>query len=76
MTIKRITDDVDPARCGSTADPANDLMTVPEVAQYLRVPVSWVYGRTRAQRIPMVRVGKHIRISRRALVTWLATQRP
>ena len=54
--------------------PGSDLMTVEEVAKYLRVPVSWVYGRTRSRGIPMVRVGKHIRISRRALITWLATQ--
>ena len=57
----------------STVEPsANDLMTVEEVPQYLRVPVSWVYGRTRSRGIPMVRVGKHIRIPRSALIDWLA----
>jgi excisionase family DNA binding protein len=52
--------------------PASDLMTVREVAEYLRVPVSWVYGRTRAQGIPLMRVGRHIRISKRELIAWIA----
>jgi excisionase family DNA binding protein len=51
-----------------------DLMTVTEAADYLRVPVSWVYGRTRRQKLPMIRVGKHIRFSRQALIKWVAAQ--
>jgi excisionase family DNA binding protein len=52
--------------------PESDLMTVREVAEYLRVPLSWVYGRTRAQGIPLVRIGKHIRVSRQELIAWVA----
>ena len=52
----------------------NDLMTVEEAAQFLRVPISWIYGRTRNEGLPMVRIGKHIRFSRRRLKDWVARQ--
>jgi excisionase family DNA binding protein len=40
------------------------LLTVQEVAELLRVPVSWVYERTRrrgTERIPHVKMGKYVR---------------
>jgi len=48
------------------------LMTVEEVAQYLRVPLSWVYERTRTQTIPFHRIGKRfIRIDKDELLAWI-----
>jgi excisionase family DNA binding protein len=43
---------------------AQRLLTVPEVGELLRVPVSWVYERTRlrgSERLPHIKVGKYLR---------------
>lgn len=46
------------------ASAVHRFLTVEELAEYLRVPPSWVYDRTRAngpELIPHVRFGKYIR---------------
>ena len=43
---------------------AQALLTVHEVAELLRVPVSWVYERTRRrgiERLPHMKIGKYLR---------------
>ena len=50
------------------------LMTVDELADYLRVPKSWVYGRTREKgpdAIPRVSCGKYIRFRLNEVLAWL-----
>jgi len=50
------------------------LLTVQEVAEILKVPVSWVYEHVRrsaAHRLPHVRVGKYIRFEASAIHDWL-----
>ena len=45
-------------------DAATELLTVNDVAAFLRVPKSWVYERTRrrgAERLPHVKLGKYLR---------------
>ena len=57
---------------------ANSLWTVQEVAKFLRVPVSWVYERTRERcrgRIPGFRLGKYWRFRCADILTWLEGQR-
>ena len=52
----------------------NELITISELSQKLKVPVSWLYSRTREKGenvIPMVRVGKYLRFSYDAVVEWL-----
>lgn len=49
----------------------NELLTVEETAQYLRVPVSWVYERTRRRAMPMRKLGRHVRIPRQELLAWI-----
>jgi excisionase family DNA binding protein len=42
----------------------DELLTVEEVAQLLKVPRSWVYERTRTRgddRLPFVKLGKYVR---------------
>jgi excisionase family DNA binding protein len=46
------------------------LMTVEEVAALLRVPVSWIYSRSRCNTIPIVRVGKYVRFNEDEITTW------
>ena len=48
-----------------------ELLTVQEVAKHLRVPVSWVYERTRCKAIPVCKLGRHVRIPRDALLAWI-----
>jgi len=55
-----------------------ELMTVSEIAAFLKVPVSWVYERTRRpgiERMPHVKLGKYLRFSVSEVKTWLQEQR-
>jgi excisionase family DNA binding protein len=50
------------------------LLTIKEVAELLRVPVSWVYGRTRKRapgRLPGYRLGKYWRFSEDEVLAWV-----
>jgi excisionase family DNA binding protein len=54
------------------------LLTVEEAAALLRVPVSWIYGRTRsrsANRLPGIRLGKYWRFREADLEAWIERQR-
>lgn len=51
-----------------------DLLTVDDVAAYLKVPKSWVYERTRTCQIPVRKLGCHVRIPRSALLSWIEEQ--
>jgi excisionase family DNA binding protein len=62
-----------PAHSGRSA-----LLTVEEVAELLKVPVSWVYDRTRSRgvnRIPGFRLGKYWRFREADVLAWLERQR-
>ena len=50
------------------------LLTASEVAHLLKVPVSWVYDRTRRRgfgRMPHYKVGKYVRFSKQEVFDWL-----
>lgn len=54
------------------------LLTVVEVAKLLKVPVSWVYERTRQRsidRIPGFRLGKYWRFREGDVLLWIERQR-
>ena len=61
--------------------PANaqrSLLSVEEVAALLKVPLSWVYDRTRLrtkERIPGFRLGKYWRFREADVLAWLERQR-
>ena len=51
-----------------------ELATVSDVAAFLKVPISWVYERTRRRgrdRIPHVKLGKYLRFSISEVKAWL-----
>ena len=51
---------------------SKELLTVQEAADLLRVPVSWVYDRTRRGAIPVRRLGNRlVRIPRQELLDWV-----
>ncbi|WP_344635967.1 helix-turn-helix domain-containing protein [Kitasatospora cystarginea] len=49
-------------------------MTVEEVANYLRKPMSWVYSNWRCEGIPFRRVGQSLRCRTGDLEKWLDQQ--
>jgi excisionase family DNA binding protein len=56
----------------------SDLLTVSEVGALLKVPVSWVYERTRrrgVERIPHFKLGKYLRFREPEVLNWLDRMR-
>lgn len=52
----------------------DEILTVADVAELLKVPVSWVYERTRrrgAERIPHLKLGKYLRFHACEVREWL-----
>jgi excisionase family DNA binding protein len=49
----------------------DEILTVTEVARFLRVPKSTVYKLARAGELPASKIGKHWRFLRRDLHQWL-----
>jgi excisionase family DNA binding protein len=50
-----------------------DLLTIKEMAQRLKVPLSWLYSRTRIKGgdFPVIRVGKYCRFDAGAVMAWI-----
>lgn len=46
-------------------------LTVPEAARILKVASSWVYEHTRKGTIPVVRLGKYVRLPQKEFWQWL-----
>jgi len=51
------------------------LLTPHEAATLLAVRVSWIYDAARSDRLPCIRVGRHVRFLRSDLERWIADQR-
>lgn len=47
------------------------LLTVPEVAERLQVPQSWLYYATKRGVFPHVKVGRYIRFSEAQIQEWI-----
>ncbi len=43
------------------------LLTIHEAAEVLRIPISWLYERTRRNAIPFRRIGKYVRFTQQDL---------
>jgi excisionase family DNA binding protein len=59
---------------GNSSALEDELLTVSEIAAALKVPVSWVYERTRrsgCDRIPHLKLGKYLRFRWAAVRQWL-----
>jgi excisionase family DNA binding protein len=50
---------------------ADSLLTAPDVATLLGVPVSWVYEQSRRGRIPTVTLGRYRRYRRETIEAWI-----
>jgi excisionase family DNA binding protein len=66
------------ARAAPLAMPVNSLLTVEDVAELLKVPLSWVYEHTRnrgVDRIPGFRLGKYWRFREADVLAWIERQK-
>ena len=64
-------------KCAYMQTQTQELFTVNEIAAILKVPVSWVYERTRrrgSERIPHLKLGKYLRFSLPEIKEWLQKQ--
>jgi excisionase family DNA binding protein len=55
----------------------SELLTIQEMAKRLKVPVSWLYARTRQSgpgTIPRIKVGKYLRFRIDEVMEWLLKQ--
>jgi excisionase family DNA binding protein len=50
------------------------LFTIQEAAEVLRIPISWLYERTRRNAIPCRRLGKYVRFSEEDLAKIMSAQ--
>ena len=49
----------------------DEMWTPKQAADYLKVPVSWIYERTRKRLIPIRKLGKHVRIPKEEFFAWI-----
>jgi len=49
----------------------NELITVPELAKFLKISRSKAYSLVNEKRFPIIRIGKCIRIKQKDLQKWL-----
>lgn len=54
----------------------SEILTVTEVAQFLRVPKSTVYKLARLGQLPASKIGKHWRFLRRDIHEWMHSRLP
>lgn len=54
--------------------PADDILTPQELAARLKLPLSWIYEKTRQSNsdpLPVLRCGRYLRFSWREVCAWL-----
>ena len=54
----------------------DELLTPKEVAGILKVPISWVYERTRTRDLPIKKIGRHVRVRMSDLEQWIDRETP
>ncbi|MHB8764880.1 MAG: helix-turn-helix domain-containing protein [Deferrisomatales bacterium] len=52
-------------------DPLGDVLTIEELARYLKVPKSSLYKLAQEGKVPAQKVGRHWRFRREAIDRWL-----
>lgn len=56
------------------AEPSGDVLTIDELAVYLKIPKSTLYKLVREGSVPCQKVGKHWRFHKDAIDEWLKQQ--
>lgn len=55
----------------------NELFTIDELSELLKIPKNWIYSRTRIKdenSIPCIRIGKYVRFIAADVIEWLKQQ--
>jgi len=60
---------------GELCQPDNQLLTIPQVSERLTLPVGRVYELARQGKLPVVRVGKYVRVHAVQLERWIGDRR-
>lgn len=50
------------------------LVGMKEMAQFLDVPISWLYSRTRTGEVPHYRLGKYVKFIESEVMAWLQSK--
>jgi len=53
----------------------DEILTIPEVARYLKISKSKIYLLVTTKQIPYIRIGKNVRVRRADLERWLDSQK-
>ncbi len=69
--VEQVIQRLKPMLNGSHNPKDNELMTVNEVASYLKVKESWVYEKVHKREIPFHKAGKFPRFRRKHIDIWL-----
>ena len=64
----------DASNTSGIAFPSGSLLTAEEVAEILGVTTAWIYGQSRAGRIPTVKLGRYYRYRLEAIERWIVTR--
>lgn len=67
---QKVTELLKPLITGNSKQDADITFDKKELAQYLKVPVSWVDKKVCSKEIPYFSCGKYIRFSKRAIDKW------
>jgi excisionase family DNA binding protein len=60
---------------GQVSQAGNQLLTIPQVSEKLALPVSRVYELARQGKLPIVKVGKYVRVDAVQLARWIGNHR-
>lgn len=55
--------------------PINEVLTINELAAYLKIPKSTLYKLAREGRVPSNKIGRHWRFQKRTIDRWLERER-
>ncbi len=53
----------------------DEIMTIPEVARYLKISKSKIYYLVQKRQIPHIRLGRNVRIKETELLEWIEKNR-
>ncbi len=69
--VEKVVESLTPLLKQNSKSSNNELMTVSEVANYLKVKTSWVYEKIHTREIPFKKIGKFPRFRKRDIDIWL-----
>ena len=69
--VKRVVGQITPLLTQNQRSNDNELMTVDELANYLKVKISWVYEKVHIREIPFHKAGRFPRFRKKHIDIWL-----